>query len=116
MSQLTSFMEMAIEKHPIILSACPTIRLNTRDSAGFTGSNGAAEKRLHHRVSLYFPTILPSGKRVGNPECIPNCITMIAPARLPGTRLGKIKGTHWVRMGHWGYARSYTQAVAQIRC
>ena len=51
------------------------------DSAGFYGLNGAAEKRAHHRVILYFSQILSPKRSFGNPQCIPNCIP-IAPVEL----------------------------------
>ena len=45
---------------------------------GFLKRNGAAEKREHHRDSLYFPQILSLIGEFCNHQCIPNCIP-IAP-------------------------------------
>ena len=43
---------------------------------GFLKRIGAAEKRVHHRVRLYFSQILAPTNLFCNPECIPKCITL----------------------------------------
>jgi len=53
---------------------------NQAKHEGFRGvspESGAAEKREHHRDSLYFPQILSLIGEFCNPQCIPNCIPKV---------------------------------------
>jgi len=79
----------------------------TRDSPGFTGMIGAAEKRGHHRDYLYFSQILTPVNLFCNPQCITVCIPIGSiglpqrgcatgwPRTLPGNTSLCPCGIHW---------------------
>ncbi len=82
------------------LTCSPTIRPNTRKSAGLIRKNGAAEKTGHHCVRLYFSQILAPANQFCNPECITKSIP-IGPVGLAPTSC-----TTSSRQPCWGMPRS----------